>query len=74
MYQKIADEIQNKFYQQNFTNDGQRFVAWYLRNIHLRDMVDFGDVLKYSNNFALASHLVNRVIGLFKDVPCAHKL
>ena len=38
MYQKIADEIQDKFYQQNFPNDGQRFVAWYPRNIHLRDM------------------------------------
>jgi hypothetical protein len=43
MYQKIADEIQDKFYQQNFPNNGQRFVAWYLRNIHLRDMNETKD-------------------------------
>ena len=38
MYQKISEEIKQDYYQQNFPNDGQRFVAWYLRNIHLRDM------------------------------------
>lgn len=38
MYQKISEEIKQNYYQQNFPNDGQRFVAWYLRNIHLRDM------------------------------------
>ena len=38
MYQKIFEEIKQDYYQQNFPNDGQRFVAWYLRNIHLRDM------------------------------------
>jgi len=37
MYQKISEEIKQDYYQQNFPNDGQRFVAWYLRNIHLRD-------------------------------------
>lgn len=37
MVKKIKDEINQDFYQQNFPNDGQRFVAWYLRNIHLRD-------------------------------------
>lgn len=37
MYSKILDEIKQEYYQQNFPNDGQRFVAWYLRNIHLRD-------------------------------------
>lgn len=37
MYSKILEEIKQDFYQQNFPNDGQRFVAWYLRNIHLRD-------------------------------------
>lgn len=37
MYQKIKDEIRQDYYQQNFSNDGQRFVAWYLRNVHLRD-------------------------------------
>lgn len=38
MHDKIAEEIKQDFYAQNFPNDGQRFVAWYLRNIHLRDM------------------------------------
>ncbi len=38
MYQKIREEIKQEYYQQNFPNDGQKFVAWYLRNIHLRDM------------------------------------
>lgn len=38
MYEKILNEIQQPYYQQQYPNDGQRFVAWYLRNIHLRDM------------------------------------
>lgn len=38
MYNKISNDILEQFYQQNFPNDGQRFVAWYLRNIHTRDM------------------------------------
>lgn len=38
MYSKIKQEIADKYYTQNFDNDGQRYVAWYLRNIHLRDM------------------------------------
>ncbi|MBQ9287657.1 MAG: AIPR family protein [Bacteroidaceae bacterium] len=33
----IKFEIAQKYYQQNFSNDGQRFVAWYMRNIHLLD-------------------------------------
>ena len=37
MYEKIKEEIKQTYYQQNFSNDGQRFVAWYLKNIHLRD-------------------------------------
>lgn len=38
MYEKIKEDIKQDYYQQNFSNDGQRFVAWYLRNIHLRDL------------------------------------
>ena len=38
MYEKIKEEIKQDYYVQHFPNDGQRFVAWYLRNIHLRDM------------------------------------
>lgn len=38
MFKKITDDINQDYYQQQFPNDGQRFVAWYLRNIHLRDV------------------------------------
>ena len=34
MYAKITEEIQQSYYKQNYPNEGQRFVAWYLRNIH----------------------------------------
>ena len=37
VYKKITEEIKQEYYQQNFPNDGQRFVAWYLCNVHLRD-------------------------------------
>lgn len=40
MYDKIKKEIAQDYYQQYFPNEGQRFVAWYLRNIHLRDMTE----------------------------------
>ncbi|MFM7349125.1 MAG: AIPR family protein [Erythrobacter sp.] len=38
MLQKIKEEIASDYFQQNFPNDGQRFVAWYLRNVLFRDM------------------------------------
>jgi len=38
VFARINQEIKQDYYVQNFSNDGQRFVAWYLRNIHLRDM------------------------------------
>ena len=40
MYQKIRDEITQDFYQHHFPNDGQRFVAWYVHNIHGRDVIE----------------------------------
>lgn len=43
MFSKISIEIKEEYYQQKFPNDGQRFVAWYLRNIHLRDMNETKD-------------------------------
>lgn len=43
MYQQIAEDITQEYYKQNFPNDGQRFVAWYLRNVHLRDPVQARD-------------------------------
>jgi hypothetical protein len=39
MYNKILEDIKSQYYQQ-YTNNGQRFVAWYLRNIHLRDEIE----------------------------------
>lgn len=43
MYSQITNDIAQDYYQQNFPNDGQRFVAWYLRNIHLRDPIQARD-------------------------------
>jgi hypothetical protein len=43
MYSQITNDITQDYYQQNFPNDGQRFVAWYLRNIHLRDPIQTRD-------------------------------
>lgn len=34
MYNKIQADIGQRYYQEQYPNDGQRFVAWYLRNIH----------------------------------------
>lgn len=34
MIEKIAKEIKEDYYQNNYSNDGQRFLAWYLRNIY----------------------------------------
>jgi hypothetical protein len=43
MIEQVKEEIRTPYYQDNFSNDGQRFVAWYLRNIHLRDMIEAKD-------------------------------
>lgn len=43
MYAKIKEEIKQPYYTQNFPNEGQRFVAWYLRNIHLKDLNETKD-------------------------------
>ena len=40
MYEQITNDILQDFYQQQFSNDGQRFVAWYLHQIHGRDMIE----------------------------------
>jgi hypothetical protein len=40
MLDQIRREIaSDRYYSQNFSNDGQRFVAWYLRRVLLRDDV-----------------------------------
>ena len=43
MFELIQTQITNDFFQQKFSNDGQRFVAWYLRNILFRDMNETRD-------------------------------
>lgn len=43
MLEYIRREITDPYYQQNFPNDGQRFVAWYLRRIMLRDRITARD-------------------------------
>lgn len=43
MYELIKKQIANDYFQQRFTNDGQRFVAWYLRNVLFRDMNETRD-------------------------------
>ena len=40
MYDKIKSDIKQDYYDQHFPNDGQRFVAWYVHNIHGRDMIE----------------------------------
>lgn len=39
MYSKIKSEITQNYYTEQYPNDGQRFVAWYLRNIHNLDEI-----------------------------------
>ncbi len=43
MYELIKKQIAAEYFQQRFSNDGQRFVAWYLRNILFRDMNETRD-------------------------------
>lgn len=43
MYDLIKSQIAADYFKQNFSNDGQRFVAWYLRNVLFRDMNETRD-------------------------------
>jgi len=43
MYELIKKQITTDYFDQRFSNDGQRFVAWYLRNILFRDMNETRD-------------------------------
>lgn len=45
MYVKILNEISQQYYKANYPNDGQRFVAWYLRNIHNLDTIEAKDCI-----------------------------
>ena len=44
LYERIKQDIQNDtYYGQNFANDGERFLAWYLRNIYSRTTIQARD-------------------------------
>src|SRR5689334_6385622 len=43
MSTRPSKQIGADYFQQRFPNDGQRFVAWYLRNILFRDMNETRD-------------------------------
>jgi hypothetical protein len=43
IYDTIKEQIKADFFKQYFPNDGQRFVAWYLRSILKRDMNETKD-------------------------------
>lgn len=45
MYDKILNDISQQYYLDNYPNDGQRFVAWYLRNIHNLDTIEAKDCI-----------------------------
>lgn len=45
MFAKILSDINQPYYKENFPNDGQRFVAWYLRNIHNLDTHETKDCI-----------------------------
>lgn len=45
MYNKILRDISQQYYRENYPNDGQRFVAWYLRNIHNLDTIETKDCI-----------------------------
>lgn len=45
MYAKILNDISQQYYKENYPNDGQRFVAWYLRNIHNLDTIEAKDCI-----------------------------
>ena len=45
MYDKIRSDISQQYYLENYPNEGQRFVAWYLRNIHNLDTIEAKDCI-----------------------------
>ena len=45
IYDQIKHDIAQEYYQHNYSNDGQRFIAWYLRNIYELDPFDAKDCI-----------------------------
>lgn len=51
MLEQIKQEIAgDPYYQQNFANDGERFIAWYLRRVLLRDPIAVRDDITDGKN------------------------
>jgi len=50
MYELVKKQIATEYFKQRFSNDGQRFVAWYLRNILFRDMNETRDNITDGGN------------------------
>ena len=50
MREKIFEDIKQEYYQNNYSNDGQRFVAWYLRNIHNLNTIEAKDCITDGSN------------------------
>ena len=44
IYDQINEDIAGEYYRSNYPNNGQRFLAWYLRNIHNLDPIEARDV------------------------------
>lgn len=45
MKEKIVQDIKSEYYQKNYANDGQRFIAWYLRNIFNLNIIETKDCI-----------------------------
>ena len=58
----IKNEITQDYYKNNFPNDGQRFVAWYMRNIHNMDRLGYSQI-----NFLFILTLIQRDDGQKKQ-------
>src|SRR5581483_2668194 len=43
LLERIRVDLKEGYYQQNFPNDGQRFLAWYLRNCYSRTQIQAKD-------------------------------
>lgn len=71
MYAKILHDIQQTYYQDNYANDGQRFVAWYLRNIHGLNTVEAKDcITDGANDKQIDAVYINNQDSKVKSIYC----
>ena len=45
IYDQIKHDISQEYYQTHYSNDGQRFIAWYLRNVYELDSAEAKDCI-----------------------------